>query len=208
MATRLTLEIAGPQAPEAMAAVRSIRQIMYKSRLGIEPSSWQEEDARDCSGWVFLLRDDGRPVGTFRLTPVSSPLLEMRDLGILPPWAEAEPALCEAARLAALPSTDGPRYMVVLLSAIANWMLAHTGMTDYIAYCRPLALRLFTEIGGRPVGSAFHIPERTADTYRVIVGSMRDVAVHWNPEIGPELPPLPSRDGLAFPARPEMRLVR
>ena len=156
-----------------LAQARRLRHERYSQVLGWMPSSNPAEDLRDAAGWVLVATDKAKPVGTIRLTPVcDQPELEMRALGLLPTWAEDDPTLCEASRLAVSPEGSG----VEVMSSAATWLLENTHMRRYIAYCRTRVLPAMLRIGARAVSAPTQIDARPGADFVVILGTLATVA--------------------------------
>lgn len=157
-----------------MAEARRLRDEVYRSRLGLDPARWEHEDERDRAGYVFLLRDHGDLAGTGRVTPTSSPLCEIRQLGYLPADLYDARDLCEVGRMATRRRTDGIAASFVILCLGARWLLQHSHLRRYVAYTRLHRLPLFEQVGASDLGVRFTIPDRGDAEYALIIGDVAD----------------------------------
>ena len=153
-----------------------MRDRRYHERLGLRPSQWLDDEERDAAGWVFILRDSGRPAATVRVIPMGVASTELGNLGRLPEGCERDPHLCEVTRIAAekRPSSELP-YSAYLFGAAGAWLVETTDLRRYIGYCRTALLPFFSAVGAREIGDPFEIPGRGDTDYVLIGGHLTDV---------------------------------
>ena len=130
------------------------------------------EARRDRAGHVFLLLADGRPAATARVLPYPSRLSTLRELG---PALGALEADSEVGRIAAVSSPEGLRYSLMLLALGAGWLLEHTDLRRYAAYCHPKLVDLYRLAGAEVVAGPCPVPGR-ADPHVIIAGHYEDAA--------------------------------
>ncbi len=157
---------------------RSLRDAVYRPRLGLHLSDIPGEAQRDQMGHVFLLRRNAEPVGTVRIVPTSCPATELRQLGPLPQWAARDLCCGEVGRVATLKSgrTNAMSIRLLLVAWSARWVLRHSPLLRYVAYSRLALLPLWRQVGAVDTGVRFAIPDRGEAQYAVITGELADVA--------------------------------
>jgi hypothetical protein len=173
MIGHLSLELARTEADFAEAA--RLRDSVYRERLGLDPSTWRDEAARDRAGYAFLLRDRGELVGTGRAIRTDSPLCELRMLGRLPTELEDSVDACEVGRIATVRG-GGASYGAVMLCLGARWLLDHTALQQYAAYTRMSLVKVYQRVGAVEVGPRFQIAGRGDTEYVVMIGQLADPA--------------------------------
>lgn len=162
--------------PADFAAARSLRDVVYRTRLGLDTQRWSQEEARDRAGHVFLLREHAALVGTGRAVRTDSSLCEIRELGQLPTNLEAATDVCEVGRIATSRCADGIPASLLLLGMGAKWLLQHTDLRRYVSYAKVPVLWLYQKVGAVDLGTRFRIPERGDSEYGVILGELGDAA--------------------------------
>lgn len=168
----LTLEPAST--PEEIEAGLAVREDMYSDYLGLSPRTWPDEDVRDHEGYLLVLRDDGKVVGSGRILPITSAHVELRAFRKLPAWAERDRLMCEISRIAARPREQGVPYSWIGFIFGAEWLLRHTELRRYIAYARADLVQLYGVVGAREIGVRFQIPARGSAVYSVLTGSLEE----------------------------------
>ncbi len=162
--------------PVDLAEARNLRDVVYRTRLGLDTQRWNQEDARDRAGHVFLLREHSVLVGTGRALRTDSPLCEIRELGRLPADLETATDTCEVSRIATRRCSDGLPASLLLLGMGAEWLLEHTDLRRYVAYARVSVLWLYQKVGAVDLGTRFRISDRGDSEYGVILGGLSDAA--------------------------------
>ena len=170
-AGRLTFSCASSDLELARAA--AFRRSVFMERRGV---SFDDalETRRDRQGHVFLLRDAGAPVATARVLRYPSPLSPVATLALAPAVAGSG-ADSEVGRIAAVASPQAVRYSLVLLTLGSIWLLRHTGLARYVAYCHPRLLELYRAVGAEDTGLAVAVPGRD-EPHRIICGEYADAA--------------------------------
>jgi hypothetical protein len=162
------LRVSGPDQLHQAAA---FRKGIFRDRRRV---TFDEvlEARRDRAGHLFLLLCDGRPAATARVLPRPSP---WSALGELVPGLGALAVDSEVGRIAAVPSPEGVRYSLALLALGAAWLVEHTDLRRYAAYCHPKLLDLYRLAGAEVVGGPCAVPGRS-DAHFVIAGRYEDAA--------------------------------
>ena len=81
----------------------------------------------------------------------------------------------ELGRIAAVRSADGRRASCLLLTLGASWVLEHTELRSYAAYCHPKLLDMYRAIGAQCTGQSCAVPGR-ADPHVIVIGRYADAA--------------------------------
>ena len=155
---------------------RSLRDEIYRTRLGLDTRQWHQEDARDQAGYIFLLKAGAVLVGTGRAVRTDSPLCEMRELGQLPTSLQAATDACEVGRIATRRCSNEIPTSMILLGLGAKWLLQHTTLRRYVAYAKVSVLWLYDRVGAVDLGTRFYIPSRGNFEYGVVLGELADAA--------------------------------
>lgn len=162
--------------PADFAAARNLRDVVYRTRLGLDTQRWNQEDARDRAGHVFLLREHAALVGTGRAIRTDSSLCEIRALGQLPANLETATDACEVGRIATHRCADGFPASLLLLGMGATWLLQYTDLRRYVSYAKVSVLWLYQKVGAVDLGTRFRISDRGESEYGVLLGELRDAA--------------------------------
>jgi len=155
---------------EQLEVATRLRERAFRERRGIHFDQ-SLEAGRDREGHVFTLLDRGTPIAVGRVLPYPSRLSPLVDLSRV---AGAYGADSEIGRVACVASSDVPQSALLLLTLGSQWLLEHTRLRRYVAYCHPRLLRLYAKLGAVP-GQAIRVPER-ADPYCIISGTYQDAA--------------------------------
>ena len=156
-----------------IARAAAFRRRVFMDRRGV---SFDEalETRRDRQGHVFLLGDGGAPVATARVLRYPSPLSPLASLALAPAVAGSG-ADSEVGRIAAIVSPQAVRLSLVLLTLGSIWLLRHTGLSRYLAYCHPRLLDLYRMVGAEDTGLGVAVPGRD-EPHRIICGTYADAA--------------------------------
>lgn len=138
MGNPATIEFVRASTEHDREAARCLREEMYAGHYTIDPKTWDEDVRRDDVGYVFVARVRAQPVATVRIMPLQAGHSELAELGLLPASVAADaPTLAEGGRLAArLHQAPGPRYGLLMQVWSSQWMLTHTPVRRWIAWCR------------------------------------------------------------------------
>ncbi|MGH9070189.1 MAG: hypothetical protein ACRDX8_03220 [Acidimicrobiales bacterium] len=160
-----------------LCTARSLRQTVYRQRLGVSLSESLDETERDRLGYVFLLSRGGEPVGTARIVPTSCAVVELRRFGWLPVDAGEDLHCGEVGRIATLKGvrSNGMPTSLVLIAWSARWLLRYSPLCRYVAYNRLALLPLWRRLGALDTGVRFVIAERGGAEYAVIRGDFHEV---------------------------------
>lgn len=160
--------------PGQFETARQLRNAVYRRRLGLDLDGSDREGQRDRAGHVFVLYRAELPVASGRSVPVRSPLCELRELGQLPPELADDPGTCEVGRIAATGGAGptGVPYGAALLCLGARWLVEHTDLRRYVAYCRTPLVSLYEAVGASDLGIRFRLPGRTDGAYALVVGDL------------------------------------
>jgi len=163
---------------DQFAAAAELRNEIYRRRLGLDLGSWRSEWERDRAGHVFVLSRSGTPVATGRALPTGSPQCELRELGQLPRQLADDTRACEVSRIVTTRLDEEQRvpYSMVLLCMGARWLLEHTDLRRYVAYCRIPLVRLYQAVGAVDLETCFRIADRGDTVYTVVVGDLASPA--------------------------------
>jgi hypothetical protein len=163
---------------DELHAAAAFRRSIFFERRGV---SFDEvlEARRDRAGHVLLLLAGGQPVATARILRYPTHLSTLHEMA---PALDAD-ADSEVGRIAALASPEGIRHSRALLALGAAWLIAHTDLRRYVAYCHPKLLALYRQAGAGVVGVPCPVPGR-ADPYLVIAGRYEDAAASVRPGAG------------------------
>ena len=142
------------------------------------------EARRDRQGHVFLLFDQQTPVAVGRVL-CHPPRPTATDLSHI---ARSGGADSEVGRVCCLASRQTHAYPLLLLTLGARWLLEHTPLRRYVAYCHPKLVFTYRKFGA-VAGEELTIPGR-ADAYRLVSGEYRDAARFGSHFLGldPRLP--------------------
>lgn len=177
--TEAELEVAAVDSAEQLRAAQGLRSASYRKALGLDPRLWRDEGARDEAAYVMAARDrdNGELLVCGRALPVTSGLSELAAFGRLPtPFRR--PDVCEISRVARSPSA-GRRDVLETLHRGARWLLEHTELRHYVAYCRSQYLPLYQLAGAvRLDPRPFALPGRRGGRYQSLVGSLEVAAAN------------------------------
>lgn len=129
------------------------------------------EARRDRTGHVFLLYEQGTPIAVGRVLPYPSPVSDLVDLSHA---AGAQRADSEIGRVACVPSLATPRCAVRLLTLGSFWLLEHTRLRRYVAYCQPRLVPMYRALGATPCAE-LRLAQRS-EPYWLISGSYEEAA--------------------------------
>ncbi len=139
------------------------------------------EARRDRTGYVFLLQEQGVPIAVGRVLPYPSPLSTLVDLSR---EAGARRADSEIGRVACLASSQTPRSALRFLTLGSFWLLEHTRLRRYVAYCQPRLVPLYRALGATPCAEV-RVPGRS-EPYCIINGSYQEAAERGARRLGLE----------------------
>ena len=164
------VEVICAETPAELAAVRAMRHETYRVRSGIEVGDSLELDRRS---YLFAARDaDGTVAACVRVLPLPDP-----DAGIVAldhPLATRHGADSEVGRLAVREGRS-PLLLLALMGEAAGWLLEHTSLVGYAAYCNQRLVPLYEQVGARDLGvDARH--SMNGRDYRIVAGRLD--AVH------------------------------
>lgn len=160
--------------PGQFETARRLRNAVYRRRLGLDLDGIGREIQRDRAGHVFLLYRAELAVACGRSIPVRSPLCELRELGRLPPELADDPEVCEVGRIATTGGTgpNGVPYGAALLCLGARWLVEHTRLRRYVAYCRTPLVAWYEAVGAVDLNIRFRLPGRGDAAYALVVGDL------------------------------------
>jgi hypothetical protein len=163
------VELICAESPEEFAAVRAMRHEAFRIRSGIEVA---DDLALDRRSFLFAARDaDGCVAACTRVLLLPDPESGIAQLDH--PLATGHGAATEVGRLAVAPDRS-PMFLLAMMGLAAGWMLEHTPVVGYAAYCNHRLVPLYEQVGARDLGvDARH--RTTGRDYRMVVGRYDDV---------------------------------
>jgi hypothetical protein len=158
------VEVICAESAAEVAAVRAMRHETFRVRSGIEVGDPLELDRRS---YLFAARDaDDTVAACVRVLPLPDP--EAGIVALDHPLATRHGADSEVGRLAAREGRS-PLLLLALMGLAAGWLLEHTNVVGYTAYCNRRLVPLYEQVGARDLGvDARH--GGSGREYRIVAG--------------------------------------
>jgi hypothetical protein len=174
-----TLQFGPVRTASQLLEVQSLRYQQYQARTPDVVAELLRDFEFDRRGFVFLLRDQSRPVATGRIIRADSGVIALHRLAALSEPILRDPKVCEISRLAAVAASGTLLAFGTAMFGLglgAKWALQHTPFERYVAYCQVSLLKLYRKVNARPCSEEFTLPNREERRFLLVEGRLEDAA--------------------------------